>query len=105
MSAVAQIFQAPKASPVRFVGTFTTDASGAWSQAMMAGVRYLVQPMTAGEFANSVALSGSTLSVQFRKFKSGGLGITLGTLLTVTAFEDSPGVVNFNLFAAEDFTS
>lgn len=95
----------PPVKPVKLVGAFQTNASGTWTGTMMSGLRYWVQPMTAGEFANSVSLSGSNVTVQFKKFKAGGLGITLGTLLTVTAFEDTPGAVDFNLFAAEDMTS
>ena len=80
----------------------STDANGTWSGTVMAGIRYWVQPMTVGEFTNSLTVSGSTATVQFRKFKTGGLGITLGTLLTVTAFEDTRGVVTFNLVGCED---
>lgn len=68
----------------------------------MAGLRYWVQPMTAGEFANSMTITGNNATVTFRKFKTDGLGITLGTLLTVSVFEASSGSVDFNLFAAED---
>lgn len=90
-------------SPVKHTSSKATDANGAWSGSVIAGLRYWVQPMTAGEFANSMSLSGSTLTVNFRKFKASGLGITLGTLLSVQAFEDTSGVVNFNLFGSEDF--
>lgn len=89
-------------SPVRYVQQITTASDGTWTAQVIAGLRYWVQPMTAGEFANSMQLNGATASGSFKKFKSGGLGITLGTLLTVTAFEDSPGPVTFNLIGASD---
>ncbi len=92
----------PLPKPVKLVGSYTSNASGVWSGTVMAGLKYWVQPMTAGEFANQIGLSGNTLTVTFKKFKASGLGITLGTLLTVSAFEDTPGPVDFNLFAAED---
>lgn len=95
------MIQAP-VKPVKLVGAYTTNASGTWTGTVLSGLRYWVQPMTAGEFANSMTIAGSTGTVTFRKFKASGLGITLGTLLTVSAFEDSPGSVDFNLFAAED---
>lgn len=95
------VIQAP-VKPVKLVGAYTTNATGTWTGTVMAGLRYWVQPMTAGEFANSMAIVGSTATVTFRKFKSGGLGITLGTLLSVSVFEDTSGAVDFNLFAAED---
>lgn len=94
----------PPVKPVKLVGAFTTDATGTWSGSVIDGLRYWVQPMTAGEFANSMTIAGGTGTVKFRKFKADGLGITLGTLLTVSAFEVSPGPVSFNLFAAEDMT-
>ena len=95
------VVQAP-VKPVKLVGAFTTDNTGTWSGQVLSGLRYWVQPMTAGEFANSMTITGGTGTVKFRKFKPDGLGITLGTLLTVSAFETSPGPVEFNLFAAED---
>jgi hypothetical protein len=98
------LFVPPEVKPVKLVGTYTSNASGVWSGTINPALRYWVQPMTAGEFANSLAIAGNQLTVSFRKFKAGGLGITLGTLLTVTAFEDTPGQVSFNLFGAEEFT-
>lgn len=92
----------PPVKPVKLVGAYTTNSSGTWTGPVMAGLRYWVQPMTAGEFANSMTLVGSTATVTFRKFKASGLGITLGTLLSVSVFEDNSGAVDFNLFAAED---
>lgn len=99
------LFNPTAVRPVKLVGTFTSTASGVWSGPVTAGLRYWVQPMTAGEFANSLALAGSTLTVTFKKFRAGGLGLNLGTLLSVSIFEDSAGSVSFNLFAAEDFPS
>ncbi len=95
----------PPGGPIKYVGTFTTNSAGAFSQALMSGVRYIVQPMTAGEFANSLSVAGNVVSIQFKKFRAGGLGLNLGTLLSVSIFEDMPGAVTFNLFAAEDYTS
>lgn len=92
----------PPVKPVKLVGSYTSNSSGTWTGTVIAGLRYWVQPMTAGEFANSLTLNGSTLTVNFRKFKTDGLGITLGTLLTVSLFEPSPGAVDFSLFAAEE---
>lgn len=89
-------------SPVKHASNRTTDGAGLWTGTVLAGLRYMIQPMTAGEFTNSLSLSGTTATVQFRKFKSGGLGITLGTLLDVQAFEATSGVVNFNLIGCED---
>lgn len=89
-------------SPIKHVSNRTTDANGLWSGAVKSGLRYWVQPTTTGEFANTMSVSGATASIAFRKFKTGGLGITLGTLLSVQAFEDTSGIVNFNLFGAED---
>lgn len=83
--------------PARYAKQFTTDANGAWSGTVPVGMLYKVQPMTAGEFNSSCSLAGTTCSVTFRKFKTSGLGITLGTLLTVSAFEDNSGAVTFNL--------
>jgi len=89
-------------SPVKHASQKTTDSSGFWTGTVIPGLRYWVQPMTAGEFANALTVTGSTATVQFKKFKSGGLGITLGTLLSVEAFEPTPGTVVFNLVGAED---
>lgn len=94
----------PPVKPVKLVGAYTTNSSGIWSGPLVASLRYWVQPMTAGEFANSLTLSGGNGTVTFRKFKTDGLGITLGTLLTVSLFEASSGVVEFSLFAAEDIS-
>lgn len=88
---------APALAAPRYAKQFSTDGNGQWSGTVPAGMLYKVQPMTTGEFNNSCSLSGTTCTVAFRKFKTSGLGITLGTLLTVSAFEDVPGVVVFNL--------
>lgn len=95
------MIQAP-VKPVKLVGAYTTNSNGTWTGTVMAGLRYWVQPMTAGEFANSMVIAGNSATVTFRKFKPSGLGITLGTLLSVSVFEDNSGPVEFNLFAAED---
>lgn len=90
------------ASPVKHASQRTTDSTGLWTGTVLPGLRYWVQPMTAGEFTNSLSITGSTATIQFKKFKAGGLGITLGTLLSVQAFEDVSGAVVFNLVGAED---
>jgi len=89
-------------NPIKHAAQKTTDINGLWSGTVLPGLRYWVQPMTAGEFANSLTISGSTATVQFKKFKAGGLGITLGTLLSVQAFEDVSGTVTFNIVGSED---
>ena len=94
----------PTPKPVKLVGSYTTNSSGSWTGQVMSGLRYWVQPMTAGEFANSLTMAGSDLTVTFKKFRTGGLGLNLGTLLSVSIFETSSGAVDFNLFAAEDLT-
>lgn len=88
-------------SPIKHCSSRTTDGTGVWTGTVVSGLKYWVQPYTAGEFANSISLSGSTLTVTFRKFKASGLGITLGTLLSVSAFEDVSGAVDFNLIGSE----
>lgn len=88
---------APAQVAPRYAKQFSTDANGQWSGQVPAGMLYTVQPMTTGEFNNSCSLAGTTCTVAFRKFKTSGLGITLGTLLTVSAFEDASGIVVFNL--------
>ena len=95
--------QAP-VKPVKFVGAYTSNADGTFSIAnMMAGLRYWVQPIGAGAFINDTfSVSGSTVSGSFKQANTGGLGITLGTLLTVQAFNAPSAPVTFNLFAAED---
>lgn len=92
----------PASSPVKHAAQRTTDGAGLWSGTVIPGLRYWVQPMTAGEFTNSLVVTGSTATVQFKKFKAGGLGITLGTLLSVQAFEDVSGAVTFNIVGSED---
>lgn len=89
-------------SPVKYVQQITTAADGTWSANVIAGLRYWIQPISVGEFANSMQLTGSVATGTFKKFKTGGLGITLGTLLTVEAFEASSGPVTFNLIGASD---
>lgn len=42
-------------------------------------------------------------TVTFRKFKTDGLGATIGTLLTVSIFEASPGVVTYDVLGVEPF--
>lgn len=84
--------------PVMFSKNLTTDASGLLSFTIpRADLVLNIQPRTAGEFENSLTQVGLSVTVQFRKFKTAGLGITIPTLLTVSAFEDSPGVVNFDV--------
>lgn len=86
-----------------YVANLNTDANGLLSWTIPnTSWRYHIQPMSAGEFTNNLTLVGTTMTVQFKKFKAGGLGITLGTLLSVTAFEDTSGVVNFNVIGAPD---
>lgn len=83
---------------VKRAWNYTTNSSGVWSGTIPADTTVLtVTPRTAGEFLSAVSLNGTTLTITFRKFKTAGLGITLGTLLTVSIFEDSPGTVNFDL--------
>lgn len=89
-------------TPIKHASQRTTDGNGLWSGTVLPNLRYWVQPMTAGEFANSLTIVGSTATVQFKKFKTGGLGITLGTLLSVQAFEDVSGAVTFNIVGSED---
>lgn len=89
-------------NPVKHASQRTTDGAGAWTGTVLSGLRYWVQPMTAGEFANSLTVTGTSATVTFKKFKAGGLGITLGTLLSVQAFEDVTGTVVFNLIGSED---
>lgn len=87
---------------VQYAKNLTTDANGLWSGTLPStGLRVAVQSRTPGEFANQVTITGTAISVQFRKFKTAGLGITLGTLLTVSAFEDNSGVVNFDIIATK----
>lgn len=79
-----------------------TNSSGVLAVTMpQAGLALSVLPRTTGEFAYNVAWSGLVATFTFRKFKSGGLGITLGTLLSVEAFEPSPGVVTFDIIGVE----
>lgn len=87
---------------IQYAKNVNTDSNGSWSGALpVTGLAVQVQNRTAGEFANSVSVVGTTATVTFRKFKSAGLGITLGTLLTVSAFEDVSGVVNFDIIAVK----
>lgn len=94
---LAFVYSLPVLSP-RYAKSFTTSASGVWSGSVPTGMLWRVQPMTAGEFNNSISVSGTTCTVTFRKFRTGGLGLNIGTLLSVSIFEDSPGAVVFNLF-------
>ena len=91
-------------SPWRMVGQYTSNADGTFSISnLMAGLRYWVQPVGSGAFLNDTfAVSGNTVSGSFKQANTGGLGITLGTLLTVQAFNTPATPVVFNLFAAAD---
>lgn len=85
---------------VRYSKNLTTDASGVATFVLPeTGLTVDIQPRTAGEYAHSIVVAGDgkTTTVTFRKFKPAGLGITLGTLLTTSIFEDSPGTVNFDV--------
>lgn len=91
-------------SPWRMIGQYTSNSDGTFSVSnLMAGIRYWVQPMGAGAFFNDMlSLSGTTVTGSFKQANTGGLGITLGTLLTVQAFATPTAPVVFNLFAAQD---
>lgn len=91
---------------MRMVGQFVSAADGSFSIAnLIAGIRYWVQPIGAGAFFNdSLSLSGTTLNGSFKQANTGGLGITLGTLLTVQAFNTPSAPVTFNVYAAEDMS-
>jgi len=97
------VVQAP-VKPVKFVGAYTSNADGTFSiPNLMSGLRYWVQPVGAGAFINDTfSMSGTTLAGSFKQANTGGLGITLGTLLTVQAFNTPASPVTFNVFAAED---
>jgi hypothetical protein len=85
---------------IKYAANISTDANGAWAGVLPeANLAVTIQNRTAGEFANSVSVTGTSITVGFKKFKSTGLGITLGTLLSVSAFEDVSGVVNFDIIA------
>lgn len=98
------IVSALYANPMRMVGQFATAADGTFSLTnLIAGLRYWVQPIGAGAFFNdTLSLSGTTLSGSFKQANTGGLGITLGTLLTVQAFSAPTAPVTYNLYAAQD---
>lgn len=82
---------------------YTTNSSGVLAVTVpAAALRFQINPTTAGEFLSQRSRAGNILTITFRKFKTGGLGITLGTLLSVSVFEDSPGVVNFDLLGTKD---
>lgn len=91
-------------SPWRMVGQYTSNSDGTFSIAnLMAGLRYWVQPVGAGAFINDTfSVTGNTVSGSFKQANTGGLGITLGTLLTVQAFNAPSAPIVFNLFAAAD---
>lgn len=90
------------AKTIVYARTLSTDVNGSYVGTLpQAGLIVTVQPVTVGEFTNAVALVGTGVTVNFRKFKSAGLGITLGTLLTVSAFEESSGTVQFHLIACK----
>lgn len=81
-----------------------TDINGNWSGTVpFTGLIYSVLPRSVGDYVNNVSIAGSTITVNFKKLK-GPLGITLGTLLSVTIFEDSPGIVNFDLIGSRPRT-
>lgn len=83
---------------IKYADNHTTNASGLLAVTLPRPDLILtVQPRTAGEFANSISMAGNVATIQFRKFKPSGLGITLDTLLTVSSFEESSGVVNFDI--------
>lgn len=83
---------------VKRAWNYNTNSSGVWTGSIPSGASVIfVTPRTPGEFNNSISITGETCTVTFRKFKSAGLGITLGTLLSVSVFETTPGVVNFDL--------
>lgn len=91
-------------SPWRMVGQYTSNSDGTFSiPNLMAGIRYWVQPVGLGAFINdNLAVTGTTVSGSFKQANTGGLGITLGTLLTVQAFNAPSSPVVFNLMAASD---
>jgi len=87
---------------VRLIGQFTSDNNGVSVLTVPAGMRYFVQPIGSTTMVDSCSLVGTTLTVNFKKLKSNGLGATLGTLLSVDLFESSTGAVTFNLFGGPD---
>lgn len=91
-------------NPWRMIGQYVSNADGTFAiPNMVAGLRYWVQPVGSGAFLqDTLGLSGTTLNGSFKQANTGGLGITLGTLLTVQAFNAPAGPVTFNLFAAQD---
>lgn len=83
----------------KYSANLSTDAAGSRVVNLPeTGLIVSVTPRTTGEYTNSVNVTGAVATITFKKFK-GALGLTLGTLLTATVFEDSPGVVNFDITA------
>lgn len=85
---------------VRKAGTYTTASTGIWTGTVPAGVRLAVVPRTANVMGMA-SVSGTTATVAFTRVKSGGLGLTLGTLLTATILEPAVGEIVFDLIAVD----
>lgn len=76
-----------------------TNSSGVYTRTVPeAGLVYQVLPRTDGDYSVRAVVSGSTLTVTCRRFKSGGLGLTVGTLLSGSIFEDTNGIVNIDVY-------
>lgn len=87
---------------IKFARTLTTNAQGIWSGKVPATATVLkVSPRTDAVLQESISQSGDTVTVRFRRLNTGGLNLTIGTLLTATILAQSVGVVTFDLEASE----
>ena len=76
-----------------------TDANGSIALVLpQAGLLCDVSINTPGQYSVERVTNGNNLTINVKKVKA-ALGLTLGTLLTASVFEDVTGVVNFDFLA------
>jgi len=82
---------------VMYSKRMVSASDGTWTGTMPdASLVYSALPIATDDIISGVAVSGDQITVTFKKIKP-ALGLTLGTLLSASIFEASPGAVMFHL--------